>query len=75
MTLVNKILYCTITPAGDYCFNLLIYILLEALLSYLLAKDQSLAGPLQAESFKGGLLSVSSCKNRGSCSPKAADTS
>ena len=44
-----------ITPEGAQSFDLLGYILFQALAGCLLAKGQSLAGPSQEESFGGTL--------------------
>ena len=65
----------TVTSGGAQCFSLAGFVLFQALVGYLLAKGQSLAGCIQEESFWGGLSPDSTCKNRVSCSPKVLDTS
>ena len=63
----------TVTPASDKCFDLLGYVLFQALAAYLLVNSQSLAGPSRDESFRSGLLLASPHKNSVTRSPKAAD--
>ena len=49
----------TVTPVGVHCFDLIGYMLFQALVGHLLAKGSRLAGPSQKESFGGGLLIAS----------------
>ena len=49
------------------------YMFSQALVANLLAKSQSLSGPLQEGSFEGGLSPSSPCKIKDSCSPEAED--
>ena len=55
--------------------DLLGHMLFQALVSCLLPKGKSLAGPPQEEGFGGGLLPDCPCKQIDLCSLKAADAS